>query len=149
MTRSVALRLGVLVAGTMLSGCAWTFMTPPPAAGDERSYRPGSAQGWLGGVDAAFAALSVVGAVAGLQRPDAAGEVVGNLLFAGLHTASAVTGFGWAEECVAVESRLGQRLDEGPFGDPPPVARLRAPECQADDDCKGDRICNDGRCHSP
>ncbi|MEZ4465622.1 MAG: hypothetical protein R3F43_14400 [bacterium] len=62
MTRSVALRLGVLVAGTMLSGCAWTFMTPPRRATSAAIGR-GSAWGGWAGVDAAFAALSVVGAV--------------------------------------------------------------------------------------
>lgn len=101
-----------LIAVTLLGGCAWIFQTPNHSS---RGAVPdcSTGNGWAA-VDGVFAILNLAGAaivIGDESAEDVGATVVGGIVGAAIHLASAATGRGWSSECRAAWADWGRTVD--------------------------------------
>lgn len=111
--------------------------------------------------DTVFAALSVAGvATATVVATDtyrgttnnalANASMGGNVALLALFASSAVTGYIKTARCRDAKDSLARQRSQMELQTPHPIANLGVvPGCGKDTDCKGTRVCVDGKCVNP
>lgn len=145
----------LLVVAIGLGGCSFIFATdaPPPEIAARQAETEGRIRCTrapaLPIVDTVVAGVQALRVLLAFIMPDDFYEAMPysrevdigvGLGLLGIYTASSVYGFGVVEDCRAV---YDEYLPGGPvsFGNPPPVRG-----CTSDVECKGARVCIEGRC---
>ena len=152
-----------LAAAFACNGCSYAFMRPAPAHPEQlewvdcTSSRVAPVADSVGVVEGIAMALAIEVLASGLGADDISAEArvmqVASLGVSGVYLASAIHGFGSAEECEHAKelSNLHQleQVKGAELASPLPAAPPPDPGCQGDAECKGGRRCVAGSCAWP
>ena len=146
----------VLVAAQATAGCSAVFVTPrPPSPVPQEADCTTSKAAPVVDVVLAFVTVAEGTAYTLVRRHqeneiplDAVAVIAGSAIATILHFASSRYGFGAVEQCRQATGWYERR--RAPPALPPQAPPGLAPlGCGRDLDCKGDRICVDGKCVPP
>lgn len=161
--RLIAVRaVSVLAAVSILDACSFATVSGPPVGHEQMRYFDctddnGAALGDIGGT--AFTGIMTIAMADIRDDPGNNGSTTPLVIFGALtalYASSAIYGFVTADSCRSAEAAMSARLHESDRATQQRINDLErqltaasaAPGCTADDECRADRVCEQGRCVS-
>jgi hypothetical protein len=147
------LSLGVCL---LMGGCSFLFSQGPPDGHEKLRHFDCVSSEAAPAADLVGAALLGISTAAMADTPDVSTATpVSFGVWAALHAVSAVYGFATASKCDSAKQQLAARLALADVEQARQMAalqgelELQAQGCMRDEQCKGARVCHEGRCVEP